>query len=292
MGTAAYIAPEQVTGSPPAPPSDVYALGLVLLEALTGERPYPHAVGIAAAIARVNAPPEIPDTVDAEWGHLLGRMLQTDPALRPTALEVAAAAKRLCMLARAEAVTGQHDVESTLALLFPDAVGVDESILREEDPPTRPIPLIGAGAHVARATPTARRRRAALAGGLAAAAMAVVAVFGVGAAMTTADPGDADSDVSSIVQQDPPAIVAEVPAEEPVVAPVDAPTDDAGTNAVDPASDPAAPAPQPAVEEPQPAVVDQPSTQDQRKAEQEQHKQEARDRGAQGNGQGKKGPGG
>ncbi len=41
LGTAAYLSPEQVRGAAPRPASDVYSLGLVLLEALTGRRPSP-----------------------------------------------------------------------------------------------------------------------------------------------------------------------------------------------------------------------------------------------------------
>ena len=36
VGTVAYVAPEQARGAAPAPPADIYALGLVLIEALTG----------------------------------------------------------------------------------------------------------------------------------------------------------------------------------------------------------------------------------------------------------------
>jgi serine/threonine protein kinase len=41
VGTAAYLAPEQVRGERVGPPTDVFALGLVMLEALTGRREYP-----------------------------------------------------------------------------------------------------------------------------------------------------------------------------------------------------------------------------------------------------------
>src|SRR3954447_24277886 len=40
IGTVAYIAPEQARGAAPAPPADIYALGIVLIEALTGTRPF------------------------------------------------------------------------------------------------------------------------------------------------------------------------------------------------------------------------------------------------------------
>ncbi len=95
MGTLAYMAPEQVRGQRVTPAGDVFSLGLVLLEALTGERGYPAAVGIAAAVARVSGPPEIPEDIDPGWRDLLDRMTRTEPSERPTADEVAAAAHML-----------------------------------------------------------------------------------------------------------------------------------------------------------------------------------------------------
>ena len=49
IGTAAYLAPEQVRGERIGPPADVYALGLVLLECLTGRRAFPGTFNEAAA---------------------------------------------------------------------------------------------------------------------------------------------------------------------------------------------------------------------------------------------------
>ena len=60
VGTAAYLAPEQVRGEWVGPEADVYALGLVLLEALTGRREYPGAL-VESATARLHRPPGIPD---------------------------------------------------------------------------------------------------------------------------------------------------------------------------------------------------------------------------------------
>src|SRR5581483_9511853 len=56
VGTANYLSPEQVRGEPVGPASDVYSLGLVLLEALTGRIAY-GGLGVEAAIARLNQPP-------------------------------------------------------------------------------------------------------------------------------------------------------------------------------------------------------------------------------------------
>ncbi|MCM3695886.1 serine/threonine-protein kinase [Microbacterium oleivorans] len=95
IGTAAYLAPEQVRGVDPAPPADVYALGLVLIESLTGSRAFPDAAGVATALARLEAPPEIPAGLDPAWQELLRAMTRVDPAERPTALDVAIRARSL-----------------------------------------------------------------------------------------------------------------------------------------------------------------------------------------------------
>ncbi|MEV1132227.1 serine/threonine-protein kinase [Agromyces sp. NPDC049794] len=89
MGTAAYISPEQARGEEVGPPSDVYSLGLVLLEGLRGEREYSGSA-IEAALARLHRPPAIPDDLPEEWRRLLAAMTHDDPAQRPTAHEVAA----------------------------------------------------------------------------------------------------------------------------------------------------------------------------------------------------------
>ncbi|WP_448003542.1 serine/threonine-protein kinase [Agromyces bauzanensis] len=89
MGTAAYISPEQARGEEVGPPSDVYSLGLVLLEGLRGEREYTGSA-IEAALARLHRPPAIPDDLPEEWRTLLAAMTHDDPAQRPTAHDVAA----------------------------------------------------------------------------------------------------------------------------------------------------------------------------------------------------------
>jgi len=95
IGTAAYLAPEQVRGASPAPSADIYSLGLVLREALTGERAFPDATGIGAITARLIERPDLPDDLGEAWVALLGRMIAFDPDDRPTALEVAELAAEL-----------------------------------------------------------------------------------------------------------------------------------------------------------------------------------------------------
>lgn len=89
IGSPAYLSPEQVQGHPFTVAVDIYSLGLVLLESLTGTRAYP-GTPVEAALARLHAAPAIPTSLNADWRDLLDQMTRTDPAERPTALEVAA----------------------------------------------------------------------------------------------------------------------------------------------------------------------------------------------------------
>ncbi|MFD1722839.1 serine/threonine-protein kinase, partial [Amnibacterium endophyticum] len=87
LGTAAYLSPEQVRGAPPRPASDVYSLGLVLLEALTGQRAFPGAAA-EAAMARLHRSPALPADASPALAELLSRMTALDPAHRPAAADV------------------------------------------------------------------------------------------------------------------------------------------------------------------------------------------------------------
>ena len=85
IGTAAYLSPEQARGMPAAPHSDVYTLGLVLLEALTGARPFGSRTPHEALAARLVSAPEIPEHLPARWREVLERMTAIDPGQRPDA---------------------------------------------------------------------------------------------------------------------------------------------------------------------------------------------------------------
>lgn len=83
VGTAGYLAPEQATGLPVTPAVDVYALGLVLLEALTGERAY-RGTPLERATANALRPPEIPARLGPGWLKVLRTMTAKAPSARPT----------------------------------------------------------------------------------------------------------------------------------------------------------------------------------------------------------------
>ncbi|QQQ78837.1 serine/threonine protein kinase [Saccharothrix sp. 6-C] len=88
VGTAAYLAPEQVRGEEVGPPADVYSLGLLLLECLTGYREYP-GNRVDAAIARLHRPPRVPQEVPTGLGRLIALMTSPSPSRRPSAARVA-----------------------------------------------------------------------------------------------------------------------------------------------------------------------------------------------------------
>jgi serine/threonine protein kinase len=90
VGTAAYLSPEQAMGSPLSPASDIYSLGLVLLECIKGTVEYPGSA-VESAVARLHRAPEIPADLPTQWQHLLASMTALEPLERPSAadLEVA-----------------------------------------------------------------------------------------------------------------------------------------------------------------------------------------------------------
>jgi len=93
IGTAAYLSPEQAAGEPAGPPSDLYSVGCVLDEMLTGSPPFAAETPIALLHRHVHddptAPsarrPEVSDGLDAAVLHLLAK----DAAARPATADEA-----------------------------------------------------------------------------------------------------------------------------------------------------------------------------------------------------------
>ncbi|MET0975484.1 MAG: serine/threonine-protein kinase [Leifsonia sp.] len=211
IGTAAYLSPEQATGSEPGPETDVYALGLVLLECLTGTRAYP-GTAIEAMSARVVRDPAVPDDLPVAWASLLTQMTSRDPALRPTALDVAVRAK-------------DHSAELSAwapAVVLDDG-SADETVAML--PPT--MVMAGSGSDsanpVTASAPSSNVRR----GLIAAAAAVVVAGALITGTVLVVSGGDPSSDqvqtpVSTPAPSPIPSTVAPDPTQTTVVdAPVD-----------------------------------------------------------------------
>jgi len=99
VGTAAYLAPEQVRGEEATPATDVYALGVVLYQFLTGRLPYEGSSLAELAVRQQNEKPLPPDTYNSEVPETLGaavlRALEGDPSRRYASAEELAGGLRL-----------------------------------------------------------------------------------------------------------------------------------------------------------------------------------------------------
>ncbi len=158
MGTASYMSPEQALGRPLTGHSDVYSLGLVLLECLTGQREFTGTLAESAA-ARLTRDPEVPAELDPHWGALLAAMTAREPDQRPAPESVAA---RLRELADQDAWRGEAVQTEVLTAPMESApTGTGSTLLLptsgpDEPSPTTPLtPLPPVGAQPPVATRTA-----------------------------------------------------------------------------------------------------------------------------------------
>mgnify|MGYP000387826779 FL=1 len=97
MGTVQYLAPEQATGKPATPATDVYSLGVVAYEAISGKRPFSGETQMAIALAQINEPPPpLDESIDEAIRTLILDCLQKRPSERiGSALELAQRAEEL-----------------------------------------------------------------------------------------------------------------------------------------------------------------------------------------------------
>jgi len=104
MGTTQYMAPERIAGGQATPASDLYALGILIYECLTGLPPYDGGTAEVMAGHLYLPMPPLPAGVPPELDELIARLTAKDPAARLSdAAEVAAIAMRLRDALAAEA---------------------------------------------------------------------------------------------------------------------------------------------------------------------------------------------
>jgi serine/threonine protein kinase len=102
VGTADYMAPEQVKGAPPHRAFDIYALGVVIFEMLTGQKPFPTQSLASLAGDGARRTPLRPSTVtpglDPRWDDIVLRCLAFEPGARFSRVEDIAAKLRCDIL--------------------------------------------------------------------------------------------------------------------------------------------------------------------------------------------------
>ncbi|MBB6435993.1 serine/threonine-protein kinase [Streptomyces candidus] len=191
IGTAAYLSPEQVLGQRVGRAADIYALGLVILECLTG-RPEYDGGPLEAAIARLHRAPALPGHLPEQLQRLLRDMTALDGHDRPDAHECADALAALTGSAAPEGATPDSGPPLRVTSLCAPA-----------EPPrtadrTHPKPPGDAGR-------TSRRARAARARPLVAGAAALTAVLATALTLTDSPPVQKGQDAARTPVATPPA---------------------------------------------------------------------------------------
>jgi eukaryotic-like serine/threonine-protein kinase len=100
LGTPEYMSPEQVIGDAVTEATDIYALGVVLYEMVTGTLPFIGDTPLATAAKPLNEAPPRPEAatpgLDARWSETVLRCLARDPKRRfKSALDIPAAVRTL-----------------------------------------------------------------------------------------------------------------------------------------------------------------------------------------------------
>lgn len=89
LGTPEYLSPEQAMGHPLTARSDVYSLGAVAHEMLTGVKPFARGTHVETALAHVNdSVPPLPEAVPDDLRAMILACLAKDPAQRPSAADL------------------------------------------------------------------------------------------------------------------------------------------------------------------------------------------------------------
>ena len=88
IGTVEYMAPEQIEGGEITPATDIYALGVVMYEMVTGQRPFKGEPKVTVALKHLHDEPQPPRSLvphlDTKWNEVILRCLQKKPSDRWT----------------------------------------------------------------------------------------------------------------------------------------------------------------------------------------------------------------
>jgi len=138
MGTVQYLAPEQATGKPATPLTDVYSLGIVAYEALSGVRPFTGETQMAIALSQINdAPAPLPIDIDPAIAALVMACLAKKPGARPDSA--------LDLSEKAEALSGEQPRRSTATRVMTTAIAEvpeETTVIQTPTSPTEKPPII------------------------------------------------------------------------------------------------------------------------------------------------------
>jgi serine/threonine-protein kinase len=200
MGTTQYMAPERIAGGQATPASDLYALGILIYECLTGLPPYDGGTAEVMAGHLYLPMPALPAGVSPELGELITRLTAKDPAARLSdASEVAAIATRLrdALAADAGLFTGPAPQQAGLGMTR------ETGVLDDRPLPPLPPRQPGTPPHSSSGRPVriGRRRATTLAAG-------VTVLAGAGVAWLLATGALHDSPAADHMTVSPPATTA------------------------------------------------------------------------------------
>ncbi len=199
MGTVQYLAPEQASGKPASPATDIYSLGIVAYEALSGRRPFRGESQVSIAMAHIKeAPPELPGTIPEPVRKLVMSCIAKKAAGRPQNAEILAKAARALELG--------HDDEAMTYLPVPGAE-MSDTDTGSGPKNTQPIPVVDQGI-------PRKIWVMAIAGGVTLIALVIGSIALINAQL---EPADTTPVVEEPVVVEEPTSEDPAPVEEPVV---------------------------------------------------------------------------
>jgi eukaryotic-like serine/threonine-protein kinase len=140
IGTPAYLAPERVAGGPATPASDLYSLGVVCYECLTGTRPFTGTPLEVALAHKQRELPPLPPHVPTQIGALVAGLTAKDPAARPAS---AADAARWAARLRDAALPDEYATAPPTTVAGPPPVtlvGAPTQVMADPSPGSHRLP--------------------------------------------------------------------------------------------------------------------------------------------------------
>ncbi len=142
IGTPAYMSPEQALGQPGDKRSDLYSLGIMLFQMVTGKLPFNADTPLAVAMKHVSEPVPLPIRFNPDVPQMLQTIILKALAKEPndrfqSAREMVAALRRVDLSARAQPVT----VPPSIAPAAKTEILPPEPVEPARQPPVEPVPL-------------------------------------------------------------------------------------------------------------------------------------------------------